>query len=153
MLIHWICAPTHRIQVGLGAFDVNQLLQAMSPYTGHSLGAGVAAMLSLKMHQRAQGVKCWAFCPPGGLLSQNLSHAAEDYCTSIIVNKDMVPRLSLKTVCRLFEGMFFCLIMPQIELCTMYNAQAVVIIISPCPSTLTKLQNMLMPVTAFVMHL
>ena len=73
-------------------------------YTGHSLGAGVAAMLTLKMHQRAQGVKCWAFCPPGGLLSQNLSHAAEEYCTSIIVNKDVVPRLSLKTVYRLFEG-------------------------------------------------
>ncbi len=71
---------------------------------GHSLGAGVAAMLSLKIHQRAEGVKCWAFCPPGGLLSQNLSHAAEEYCTSIIVNKDMVPRLSLKTVYRLFEG-------------------------------------------------
>ncbi|KAL0018987.1 hypothetical protein WJX79_010040 [Trebouxia sp. C0005] len=77
--------------------------------TGHSLGAGVAALLSLKMHQRAQGVKCWAFCPPGGLLSQNLSHAAEDYCTSIIVNKDMVPRLSLKTVYRLFEGKMIAL--------------------------------------------
>ena len=71
---------------------------------GHSLGAGVAAMLSLKMHQRAKGVQCWAFCPPGGLLSQNLSHASEDYITSIIVNKDMVPRMSLKTVYRLFEG-------------------------------------------------
>ena len=61
-------------------------------------------MLSLKMHQRAKGVQCWAFCPPGGLLSQNLSHASEDYITSIIVNKDMVPRMSLKTVYRLFEG-------------------------------------------------
>ena len=71
---------------------------------GHSLGAGVAALLSLKMHVRASGLKCWAFCPPGGLLSQHLSHAAEDYCTSVIVNKDMVPRLSLKTVYRLFEG-------------------------------------------------
>ncbi len=103
MLTHWI----YTIQVGLWAFDVNELLQEMFGYTGHSLGAGVAALLSLKMHQRAQGVKCWAFCPPGGLLSQNLSHAAEDYCTSIIVNKDMVPRLSLKTVYRLFEGMSF----------------------------------------------
>ena len=71
---------------------------------GHSLGAGVAALLSLKMHVRASALKCWAFCPPGGLLSQKLSHAAEEYCTSVIVNKDMVPRLSLKTVYRLFEG-------------------------------------------------
>ena len=107
MLIQWICATTRIIQVGLWAFTVSELLQGMFGYTGHSLGAGVAALLSLKMHERAQGVKCWAFCPPGGLLSQNLSHAAEDYCTSIIVNKDMVPRLSLKTVYRLFEGMSF----------------------------------------------
>lgn len=28
----------------------------------------------------------------------------EQYCTSVIVNKDMVPRLSLRTVYRLFEG-------------------------------------------------
>ena len=61
-------------------------------------------MLAMKVHQRAEGVKCWAFCPPGGLLSQSLSHAAEEYCTSVIVNKDMVPRLSLKTVYRFFEG-------------------------------------------------
>ncbi|KAL3138208.1 hypothetical protein ABBQ38_005429 [Trebouxia sp. C0009 RCD-2024] len=77
--------------------------------TGHSLGAGVAALLSLKMHVRAPGLKCWAFCPPGGLLSQNLSHAAEQYCTSVIVNKDMVPRLSLRTVYRLFEGKMIAL--------------------------------------------
>lgn len=79
---------------------------------GHSLGAGVAALLSLKMHVRASGLKCWAFCPPGGLLSQNLSHAAEEYCTSVIVNKDMVPRLSLKTVYRLFEGeLYLCILL------------------------------------------
>ncbi|KAL3150176.1 hypothetical protein ABBQ32_000037 [Trebouxia sp. C0010 RCD-2024] len=77
--------------------------------TGHSLGAGVAALLSLKMHVRAPGLKCWAFCPPGGLLSQNLSHAAQQYCTSVIVNKDMVPRLSLRTVYRLFEGKMIAL--------------------------------------------
>ena len=65
----------------------------------------MAALLTLKIHQRVPNVRCWAFCPPGGLVSQNLSHAAEHYCTSIIVNKDMVPRLSLQTVYRLFEGL------------------------------------------------
>lgn len=69
------------------------------------MGAGVAALLTLKMHQRVPSVRCWAFCPPGGLVSQNLSHEAEPYCTSVIVNKDIVPRLSLQTVYRLFEGM------------------------------------------------
>ena len=77
----------------------------MCVVAGHSLGAGVAALLTLKIHDRVPGVRCWAFCPPGGLVSQSLAHAAEPYCTSIIVNKDIVPRMSMQTVYRLFEGM------------------------------------------------
>lgn len=31
--------------------------------------------------------KCWAFCPPGGLVSANLSAAMAPFCTSVIVGK------------------------------------------------------------------
>ena len=38
--------------------------------TGHSLGAGVAAILAIILHEDPQykHLKCFAFSPPGGLL-------------------------------------------------------------------------------------
>jgi len=38
--------------------------------TGHSLGAGVAAVLALLMHDDSKycGLQCFAFSPPGGLM-------------------------------------------------------------------------------------
>ena len=57
--------------------------------TGHSLGAGVAALLALKLRPRFPTVpiKCWAFCPPGGLVTPGLSHAMEPFCTSVVIGK------------------------------------------------------------------
>lgn len=33
--------------------------------TGHSLGAGVAALVALKLRPRHPTLKCWSFAPPG----------------------------------------------------------------------------------------
>lgn len=33
------------------------------------------------------GTQCWAFCPPGGLVSANLSAAMAPFCTSVIMGK------------------------------------------------------------------
>lgn len=38
-------------------------------------------------------LRCWAFNPPGGLLSWELSQIAQAYCTSIVVGKDVISRL------------------------------------------------------------
>ena len=38
-------------------------------------------------------LQCWAFNPPGGLLSWELSQIAQSYCTSIVVGKDVISRL------------------------------------------------------------
>ena len=76
---------------------------------GHSLGAGAAALLALKLKDRYPEVKCWAFCPPGGLLTPNLAHAMKPFCTSVVVNKDCVPRMSLRNVNRLMESQLMSL--------------------------------------------
>eukprot|EP00890_Picochlorum_soloecismus_P001316 jgi/Picsp_1/2185/NSC_05650-R1_sn1-specific diacylglycerol lipase alpha-like len=73
--------------------------------TGHSLGAAVATMLSFKLKQYFPLLKCYAFSPPGGLLSPELSIIAQSYCTSIVVGYDVVSRLSLKTVQDLVDDM------------------------------------------------
>lgn len=75
------------------------------PPAGHSLGAGAAALIALKLRDCFPEVKCWAFCPPGGLLTPTLAHSMTSFCTSVVVNKDCIPRLSLKTMHRFVEGM------------------------------------------------
>ncbi len=40
--------------------------------------------------------RCWAYSPPGGLLSSSLSVDMCDWCTSVVIGRDMIPRLSAK---------------------------------------------------------
>lgn len=78
-------------------------------HAGHSLGAGAAALIALKLKDRFPEVKCWAFCPPGGLLTPNMAHAMKPFCTSVVVNKDCIPRMSLKNLNRFMEGKLMAL--------------------------------------------
>ena len=55
--------------------------------TGHSLGGGVAALLALKLRAFFDKVHCWSFCPPGGLVTAELAHVMEPYCTSVVLGK------------------------------------------------------------------
>ena len=50
-------------------------------------------------------LKCWAFSPPGGLVSRSLLSWSEHWCTSVVVGKDAVPRLTLNNVSRLMDEM------------------------------------------------
>ena len=81
----------------------------MLHHAGHSLGAGAAALIALKLKDRFPEVKCWAFCPPGGLLTPNVAHSMKPFCTSVVVNKDCIPRMSLKNLNRFMEGKLMAL--------------------------------------------
>ena len=63
--------------------------------TGHSLGAGVAALLALKMLRSFPKAKVWAFCPPGGLLTGTLAHYMAPFCTSVVLGKVRDPETAL----------------------------------------------------------
>ncbi|KAM8961006.1 diacylglycerol lipase-beta isoform 2-T2 [Pelodytes ibericus] len=62
---------------------------------GHSLGAGAASVLAILLRNSFPTLKCYAFSPPGGLLSKALVDYSKNFIISIIVGKDLVPRLSL----------------------------------------------------------
>ena len=81
----------------------NHQLQQLWCCSGHSLGAGVAALVTLRLKDRYPSAKCWAFCPPGGLMSANLSHAAQGFVNCVVVGKDIVPRLSVVNIGRLID--------------------------------------------------
>ncbi|OCT61590.1 diacylglycerol lipase-beta [Xenopus laevis] len=61
---------------------------------GHSLGAGAAAVLAIMLRNSFPSLTCYAFSPPGGLLSKDLADYSKSFIVSIIVGKDLVPRLS-----------------------------------------------------------
>jgi sn1-specific diacylglycerol lipase len=64
--------------------------------TGHSLGAGVAALVALLLHSTFPSLKCLAFEPPGCVLSSGISQ--QDYIVSYVYGADLVPRLSVASL-------------------------------------------------------
>ncbi|KAI8813889.1 hypothetical protein BJ742DRAFT_383518 [Cladochytrium replicatum] len=62
---------------------------------GHSLGAGVAAVTTLLLRQSdfASAI-CFAYAPPGCLLSPQAAEYFEQFCISVVIGDDMVPRVS-----------------------------------------------------------
>ena len=46
---------------------------------GHSLGAGVATVLSLHLRQTFPSVRVWGIEPPGGLLSAELAFKCREW--------------------------------------------------------------------------
>eukprot|EP01025_Chloroclados_australasicus_P041472 TRINITY_DN4390_c0_g7_i1.p1 TRINITY_DN4390_c0_g7~~TRINITY_DN4390_c0_g7_i1.p1 ORF type:complete len:838 (-),score=64.87 TRINITY_DN4390_c0_g7_i1:137-2650(-) len=77
--------------------------------TGHSLGAGVASIMALKLKATYQDVMCWCFNPPGGLLSPQMADKLSPICISIVQNKDLVSRLSALNLLRFRDKMVYAL--------------------------------------------
>lgn len=70
---------------------------------GHSLGAGVAALLALMLKPYFPGLQCYAFSPPGALVSRRLARAMESFVTSVFVGKDVICRLSIPSISSLLN--------------------------------------------------
>ncbi|NXA55282.1 DGLA lipase, partial [Nothocercus julius] len=59
---------------------------------GHSLGAGTAAILSFLLRPQYPSLKCFAYSPPGGLLSEDAMEYSKEFVTAVVLGKDLVPR-------------------------------------------------------------
>ncbi|VDM61030.1 unnamed protein product [Angiostrongylus costaricensis] len=68
---------------------------------GHSLGAGVASLLTLLLKQEYPDVRCFAFAPPGCVISENGQHEMEQHVMSIVSGDDVVSRISFHAMHRL----------------------------------------------------
>lgn len=68
---------------------------------GHSLGAGIAALLAPHFKDWWPDVRAWAFCPPGGMVTPNLAAALDPLVTCVVAGKDAVSRTSTATFERL----------------------------------------------------
>ncbi|XP_076247442.1 inactivation no afterpotential E isoform X4 [Calliopsis andreniformis] len=63
---------------------------------GHSLGAGTAAILAILLKQDYPDLVCFAYAPPGGLLSMPAQQYTQEFITSVVVGKDVIPRIGLR---------------------------------------------------------
>jgi sn1-specific diacylglycerol lipase len=63
--------------------------------TGHSLGAGCAAVLSLLLRSEYPSLRCLAFSVPGCVFSEGLAEQCGSWVTSYILDADIVPRISI----------------------------------------------------------
>lgn len=68
---------------------------------GHSLGAGVAAILGILMRKQYPSLKAYLYSPPGGILSLPAVQYTKQFATGIILGNDCVPRLGVAQLERL----------------------------------------------------
>ncbi|NXP47453.1 DGLA lipase, partial [Heliornis fulica] len=71
---------------------------------GHSLGAGTAAILSFLLRPQYPSLKCFAYSPPGGLLSEDAMEYSKEFVTAVVLGKDLVPRQVAKIGLSQLEG-------------------------------------------------
>jgi len=61
---------------------------------GHSLGAGVAAVLGLMMRKQYPLLRCLCFSPPGCVFTPRIAEISKEFAWSYVLHNDIVPRLS-----------------------------------------------------------
>ncbi|ULT98459.1 hypothetical protein L3Y34_000080 [Caenorhabditis briggsae] len=73
---------------------------------GHSLGAGVGSLLTMLLKQEYPRVICYAFAPPGCVISEYGQDEMEKYVMSVVSGDDIVSRMSFQSLHRLRERVF-----------------------------------------------
>jgi sn1-specific diacylglycerol lipase len=77
--------------------------------TGHSLGAGCAAVLSFMLKPKFPDLRCLSFSPPGCTMSANMADSCKGYLTSYVLDDDIVPRMSLESMEHLRNDMLLAI--------------------------------------------
>ena len=65
---------------------------------GHSLGAAASTLLAYMLRERFPTVRCLNFSPPGCALTWQLATDCQEFCTSFVLDSELVPRLSLDSM-------------------------------------------------------
>ncbi|GJQ76054.1 hypothetical protein Trydic_g18105 [Trypoxylus dichotomus] len=66
--------------------------------TGHSLGAGVAALLAIIMRPKYPDLKVYAFSAPAGVLSREAARVTESFVFTVGVGDDFVMRMGVDSI-------------------------------------------------------
>ena len=83
---------------GGGAGDVSKFKLVV---LGHSLGAGIAVLLTMLLRPAYPHVQCVSFGTPGSVVDYATARSCADYVTSVVLHNDMVSRLSFHALVQL----------------------------------------------------
>ena len=70
---------------------------------GHSLGAGIAVLLTLFLRQAHPDVQCFGFGMPGAVVDDTTARECSSFVTAVILGSDMVPRMTFPAMSALRE--------------------------------------------------
>ncbi|XP_045849967.1 diacylglycerol lipase-beta isoform X2 [Meles meles] len=90
-----LSAESETLNLECGVQDCSAHKEYRLVVVGHSLGAGAAALLALMLRSSYPQVRCYAFSPPRGLLSKSLYEYSKTFIVSLVLGKDVIPRLSV----------------------------------------------------------
>ena len=65
---------------------------------GHSLGAGVASVLTILLKPHLPNVKCIGFATPSVIAGEPLLSTSYEYMTSVILRRDAIPRATIQSI-------------------------------------------------------
>ncbi|XP_003384478.1 PREDICTED: sn1-specific diacylglycerol lipase beta-like [Amphimedon queenslandica] len=65
--------------------------------SGHSLGSGVACILSILLKKSYPDLRCFCFSPTGSLLNAEAAIYTQSFVTSVTLGQDLVCRLNVNT--------------------------------------------------------
>jgi sn1-specific diacylglycerol lipase len=69
--------------------------------TGHSLGAATCTLLSFMLRPMFSSVRCINYSPPGCSLTWDMAVRCQEWCSTFVLDADLVPRLNRESMERL----------------------------------------------------
>mmetsp|Transcript_37578 Transcript_37578/g.79239 ORF Transcript_37578/g.79239 Transcript_37578/m.79239 type:complete len:478 (+) Transcript_37578:57-1490(+) len=103
---------------------------------GHSLGAGVASLLSIMLHPSFPSLKAFGYCPPGAVVDDGMATYCEGFITCIARQDDLIPRIShltLETLREEFLNVLLRMKVPKIKV--FFDIR------KPCPDNTAAIRN------------
>lgn len=91
----WIKEKLEELDILDDAF--NKVSNYSLVVTGHSLGSGVACVLSMLLRSKYPNLHCYCFSPTGALLNHAAAEYTKSFVTSVTLGQDMVARFSQPT--------------------------------------------------------
>ena len=76
---------------------------------GHSMGAGLAFIVTLLLQSRYPHVKCFGFGVPGALANASLCQASAEWMTSVVLDDDLISRLGVGALNHLRDQVLDCI--------------------------------------------
>ncbi|XP_031847279.1 diacylglycerol lipase-beta [Nomia melanderi] len=77
--------------------------------TGHSLGAGIAVLLSFLLRPEYPNLKVFAFATPAGHLSRELAKMSEEFVLTVGIGDDFVMRLDVNSIIKLRNALLMAI--------------------------------------------